>query len=312
MHSRRTGTSQSIQAHLLTLPSYRRFPGDEEFKRELAVRDLYNFPRRSYWLRRLENHERKERVPVDEYTIEHIMPQNENLSAEWRAALGSEWQQVQARWLHTLGNLTLTGYNPEYSDHAFARKRDMTGGLKESPLRLNEGLGGLQVWNEDTIQERAERLATKAAKVWAPPALPADILADLRAKPEAPSSYSLNDHPHLAPTSPMQPVFEAFRKSVLSLDSCVSEEFLKLYVAYKAETNFVDVVPQLSRLRLSLNLKFHELHDPKGLARDVTNLGRWGNGDAEIALSTVEELPYVMGLVRQAFEKQMGNGAVDA
>ena len=110
----------------------------------------------------------------------------------------------------------------------------------------------------------------------------------------------------------MWPVFEAFRKSVLSLDSCVSEEFLKLYVAYKAETNFVDVVPQQSRLRLSLNLRFHELHDPRGLARDVTNLGRWGNGDAEVALSAVDELPYVMGLVRQAFEKQMGNGTVDA
>ena len=303
---------QSIQAHLLTLPSYRRFPGDEEFKRELAVRDLYNFPRRSYWLRRLENHERKERVPVDEYTIEHILPQNENLSAEWRAALGSEWQQVQARWLHTLGNLTLTGYNAEYSDHPFAKKRDMTGGLKESPLRLNEGLSALDVWNEDTIQERAERLATKAAKVWARPVLPTDILAAFREKPEAPSGYSLSDHPHLAPASAMWPVFEAFRKSVLSLDSCVSEEFLKLYVAYKAETNFVDAVPQLSRLRLSLNLRFHELHDPKGLARDVTNLGRWGNGDAEVVLSAVEELPYVMGLVRQAFEKQMGNGTVDA
>ena len=303
---------QSIQAHLLTLPSYRRFPDDEEFKRELVVRDLYKFPRRSYWLRRLENHERKERVPVDEYTIEHIMPQNENLSAEWRAAIGSEWQQVQARWLHTLGNLTLTGYNAEYSDHPFVKKRDMTGGLRESPLRLNEGLGALDVWNEDTIRERAERLATKATMVWARPVLPADILVAFREKPETPSGYSLSDHPHLAPASSMWAVFEVFRKSVLSLDSCVSEEFLKLYVAYKAETNFVDVVPQQSRLRLSLNLRFHELHDPRGLARDVTNLGRWGNGDAEVALSAVDELPYVMGLVRQAFEKQMGNGTVDA
>lgn len=65
---------ESIQAHLLLLPSYRRFPGNEEFKRDLAMRDLYNFPRRSYWLRRLENHGRKERVTVDEYTIEHILP----------------------------------------------------------------------------------------------------------------------------------------------------------------------------------------------------------------------------------------------
>ena len=70
----------------------------------------------------------------------------------------------------------------------------------------------------------------------------------------------------------------------------------------------MDVVPLAQRLRLSLNLQFHELHDPRGLAKDVTNLGRWGNGDAEVQLSAMEELPYVMGLVRQAFEKQMGNG----
>ena len=99
-----------------------------------------------------------------------------------------------------------------------------------------------------------------------------------------------------------------FRKEVLALDSCVSEEIFKQYVAYKAETNFVDVVPQKNRLRLSLNLRFHELNDPRKLARDVTNLGRWGNGDVEVGLSQPGELPYVMGLVRQAFEKQMDNG----
>ena len=303
---------QSIQAHLLTLPSYRRFPGNEEFRRELSARDLYNFPRRSYWLRRLENQGRKERVPVDEYTIEHIMPQNENLSAAWREALGPEWKQVHERWLHTLGNLTLTGYNSEYSDRPFCEKRDMQGGFKESPLRLNERLGALDTWNEDTIQERAEQLAAKAVHVWTPPALPAEVLAALRAKTQSAAGYTLDDHPHLAPNSPMRLVFETFRKAVLALDSCISEEVLKLYVAYKAETNFVDVVPQKSRLRLSLNLKYHELHDPRGTAKDVTNLGRWDNGDAEVQLNTLEELPYVMGLVRQAFEKQMGDGALEA
>lgn len=100
----------------------------------------------------------------------------------------------------------------------------------------------------------------------------------------------------------MRPLFETFRKEVLALDPCVTEEILKLYVAYKAETNFVDVVPQKSRLRLALNRRFHELHDPRGLARDVTNLGRWGNGDVEVAMGQLEDLPYVMGLVRQAFE----------
>ena len=168
---------ESIQAHLLTLSSYRRFPSDEEFKREMSVRDLYNFPRRSYWLRRLENHDRKERVPVDEYTIEHILPQNENLSATWREALGPEWRRVQETWLHTLGNLTLTGYNAEYSDRPFGEKRDMRGGFNESPLRLNEGLGALNTWNEATIKMRAKRLAEQAVQVWVPlPALPPEVL----------------------------------------------------------------------------------------------------------------------------------------
>lgn len=302
---------ESAQAHFLTLPSYRRFPGDEEFKRELAVRDLYNFPRRSYWLRRLENYNRKERVPVDEYTIEHILPQNENLSEKWREALGPDWQRVQEAWLHTLGNLTLTGYNSEYSDRPFAEKRDMQGGFRESPLRLNEGLGALETWDEAAIQERAKRLAEVAAKVWAPPALPDEVLESYKPKTERAAVYTLEHHAHLAEGSPMRPLFETFRKEVLTLDPCVSEEFLKLYIAYKAETNFVDVVPQLGRLRLTLNMHFHELHDPRGMAKDVTNLGQWGNGDVQVGLSKPEELPYVMGLVRQSFEKQMGNGEAE-
>lgn len=298
---------ESIQAHFLLLPSYRRFPSDAEFERELKVRDLYGFRSRSYWLRRLENYARKERVPVDEYTIEHILPQNENLSKAWRDALGPDWKRIQETWLHTLGNLTLTGYNAEYSDRPFTEKRDMPGGFRHSPLWLNEGLGAVEVWNEAAIQARADRLAKLALQVWKAPALPADVLEAYRPGAARTQVYGVDDHPHLA-AGPLRELFEAVRKQVLALDPCVTEEFLKLYVAYKAETNFVDVVPQKSRLRLSLNMAFHEVHDPRGLCKDVTNLGRWGNGDVEVGLSKIEDLPYVMGLVRQAFEKQMGNG----
>ena len=302
---------QGIRAHFLTLPSYRRFPTDEEFGRKLRERDLYNFPRRSYWLRRLENHNRKERVPVDEYTIEHIMPQNEDLPAAWREGLGPEWRRVQETWLHTLGNLTLTGYNSEYSDRPFVEKRDMRGGFRESPLRLNEGPGALETWDEGTIKRRGRRLSVQAQKVWERPELPQKVLEGFRARVQSNAGYTIDDHAFLAPGKPMRLLFASFRKDVLSLDPGITEEFLQLYVAYKAETNFVDVVPQKSRLLLSLNLPFHELHDPQGLARDVTNLGRWGNGKAEIELKEPEGLPYVLGLVRQAFEKQMGADAVE-
>lgn len=297
---------ESVQAYFILLPSYRRFPNNEEFKRELVIRDLYNFRSRSYWLRRLENFGRKERVSVDEYTIEHILPQNENLSAKWRADLGPEWERIQKTYLHTLGNLTLTGYNSEYSDRPFTQKRDMPGGFAESPLRLNQGLGTLTVWNEMTISQRAKRLAQQAAKVWAAPELTPEILEAYKSSP-TPGNYTIEDHPYLT-SNTLSSVFQAFRKEVLALDPCVVEEFLKLYVAYKAETNFVDVVPQAKRLRLSLNMAFHEIHDPKGLCKDVSNLGRWGNGDVEIGLASLDELPYVMGLIRQSLEKQMGNG----
>jgi predicted transport protein len=80
-------------------------------------------------------------------------------------------------------------------------------------------------------------------------------------------------------------------------------------VAYKAETNFVDVVPQARRLKLSLNLRFAEMNDPKGLCKDVSIIGHWGNGDVELDLATLDELPYVIGLVRQALEKQLGDGS---
>jgi uncharacterized protein with ParB-like and HNH nuclease domain/predicted transport protein len=297
---------ESIKATFLLLPSYRRFPSDEEFERDLKVKDLYNFRSRSYWLRRLENFGRKERVPVDEYTIEHILPQTDNLSAQWKADLGSEWERIQQTWLHTLGNLTLTGYNSELSSHAFADKRTMPGGFADSPLRMNQGLGQLDHWNEDEIRKRAEVLATKAGKVWSSPKLDPAVLDAYRPAARTTGSYSINDHPHLA--GPLLHVFEAFRTQVLALDPAVTEEFLKLYVAYKAETNFVDAVPQAKRLRLSLNIKFPEINDPKGICKDVSSLGRWGNGDVEIGLSSLEELPYVMGLVRQSFEKQMGDG----
>ena len=138
------------------------------------------------------------------------------------------------------------------------------------------------------------------------PKLPADVLAAYRPKAAQGASYTINDHPHLL-ASPMRELFEAFRWEVLALDPCVTEEFLKLYVAYKAETNFVDVVPQAKRLRLSLNIAFPEISDPKGLCKDVSGLGRWGNGDVEVGLSSIDTLPYVIGLVRQSLEKQMGN-----
>jgi uncharacterized protein with ParB-like and HNH nuclease domain/predicted transport protein len=296
---------ESVQAALAVKDSYRRFPDDEEFVRELVVKDVYSLRNRNYLLRKLENHGRKEWVDVESYTIEHVMPQNPNLSAEWQADLGPNWQEVQAKYLHTVGNLTLTGYNSELSDRPFVEKRNMPGGFADSPIRLNRGLANLERWDEREIQRRAEELAKQAVEVWPYPAISAEALRAYRKSKGIglPPAYSLETHAHYL-QGEMLSLFEELRKRILNLDSSVREEFLKLYIAYKAETNFVDVIPQKSRLLLVLNMRFDELEDPAGLCRDITGLGRWGNGDVETSVASLADVEAVMPLIRQSYERQ--------
>lgn len=66
--------------------------------------------RRRYILGRLENWDNKSIVSLDNLTIEHIIPQNPRLSSEWIAALSSDWKEVQKKYLHTIGNMTLTAW----------------------------------------------------------------------------------------------------------------------------------------------------------------------------------------------------------
>ena len=165
------------------------------------------------------------------------------------------------------------------------------------------------MWDEAEIDARAKRLAERAAEVWIFRSLDDDVLDRYRPKTtRVESVYTLADHPYLAEGTGTRNLFDALTAEVLALDPVVTEEILKLYIAFKAETNFVDVVPQASRLRLSLNMQFHELNDPREFATDVTDVGRWGNGDVEVGFSDLADLSYVMGLIRQSFEKQMGNG----
>jgi len=168
---------ESIKAAFSLKDSYRRFPTDKEFRTQFTIKNVYNTTRiRKHLLDKLENHERKERVNVEDYTLEHIMPQNKNLSQEWKNDLGENWMEIHEKYLHTTGNLTLTGYNSELSDKPFLEKRDMEGGFADSPIRLNGDLAKLEHWNEDEIIKRANTLSDKAIQIWKYPQLPQDIL----------------------------------------------------------------------------------------------------------------------------------------
>ena len=119
------------------------------------------------------------------------------------------------------------------------------------------------------------------------------------------NSYTIDDYEYL--NGDMLTLYKILEKRILNLDSSVRVEFKKLYIAFKASTNFVDIVPQKRRLRLSLNADFDEIKDPDNLCKDVSGLGRWGNGDVEVGVDNQTNLDTVMTLIQQALDLQLEN-----
>ena len=291
----------SVKAFFVMQDTYKEFPDNDKFEGAFENRDIYNMRARNYILSRLENFDNKAPIIIENYTIEHIMPQNKNLSLEWQADLGAEWQDVQKKYLHTIGNLTLTAYNSEMSDRPFLEKMDMAGGFKESALRLNKYVILQNKWNQKHIQERAKELAKKAESIWPYPTLTVAELAPYKVEEKAVQKYSLETYDVNVFT---RILFESLDKRIMNLSPAVKKEYKKLYVAYKLDTNFVDIVFQKQRLRISINMKFSEINDPNGICKDITGMGRWGNGDVELFMEHQDELDQIMEIVKQSFDAQ--------
>ncbi|GAA8658792.1 hypothetical protein HpBT335_08260 [Helicobacter pylori] len=232
------------------------------------------------------------------------MPQT--LTEEWERDLGENFQEIHDKYLNTIGNLTLTGYNPEYSNKSFKEKQGMEKGFKDSPLRLNQGLRDLESFGEKEIKKRANDLADWALKIWTYPNLDAETLEKYKPKKDKKekkvydlSSYKFGSH--------SRELFDILSKEIKALDEKILEKFNKMCISYKFGKNFVSIVPlKNGGLNLYLNMPFYELQDEKNLARDMTNKGHLGNGDIEVKLETKENIPYCLELIKQALEKQMG------
>ena len=148
--------------------SYKRFPSDYEVREKLQTKDIYHFRLRKYLLEVLENYYHKEPIDLNtaNYTIEHIMPQNIEHNLSWQQMLGEDWQEVHSLYLHTLGNLTITGYNAEMSNKSFVEKVNGESGFKHSHLKLNESIAQSDVWNKKAIQRRTNILTDIILKIW--------------------------------------------------------------------------------------------------------------------------------------------------
>ncbi|MGL2499938.1 GmrSD restriction endonuclease domain-containing protein [Helicobacter pylori] len=299
---------ESIKAHFLSLKTTKgKFPKDSEFKNLFITIDFYHFQKREYFLERLENFEREERVYTHEYTTEHIMPQT--LTEEWERDLGENFQAIHDKYLHTIGNLTLTGYNSEYRNNSFQKKRDMENGFKQSPLRLNQSLKDLESFDEKKIEKRANDLAEDwALKIWTYPNLDAETLEKYKQKGKREKkAYDLSSYKF---SSDSRELFDILSKEIKAFDERITEKFNQQYIAYKFfKISFVDIVVQNKGLKLYLKMNLNELQDEikeKLKIRDVSNIGRPCVGNMEVELETKESIPYCLGLIKQALEKQMG------
>jgi len=154
----------AIVSFILQLASKDAIPNADDFVIALKERNLYRKNALcKYLLAAIEN-QGKEHVITDNLTIEHIMPQNKNLSTAWQKMLGEEWESVRDRYLHTLGNLTLTGYNSELGDKPFPQKKEL---LADTHIAvLDSDIKDKEQWNAITIENRANRLAHEIVRLF--------------------------------------------------------------------------------------------------------------------------------------------------
>jgi uncharacterized protein with ParB-like and HNH nuclease domain/predicted transport protein len=291
---------ESLGALFLRQKGINRFPRNDEFVREILVWDLYRTGRAAYVLRKLENHERKEPVDLNEFaTIEHILPQNQKLSKPWREMLGSDWERVQDEWLDTLGNLTLTGYNSELSDRPFLEKRDMTGGFADSPLRLNRDLAKLEQWDETQIRQRGQHLATLALEVWREPVVSEALLRQVDT--DAAVLDPVLRHFENA-SEQLLNLYLDIETGVTTLDPTIDVIGFKNVIAFRTwfKVLEVEVQPTHDRLRIYINAAFGDLDDPNHLLEQPKPglEDRWARG----YLTPLQGADAAIDLMRQALE----------
>jgi len=135
----------------------------------------------------------KEKLDLDNESIqiEHVMPQNLNL--HWRETLGKDADTIHEKYLHTLGNLTLTAYNPDLSDRKYSEKRQI---YQDSNFQLNSYFATHEKWAEKDILERTEELTKKFIEIWP---RPENIATPIRKKKPSKKSTSTKSSSHQPP-----------------------------------------------------------------------------------------------------------------
>ena len=138
------------------------FPDDEEFRADFTSRDSYNLKNIKFILLRLENRDNNEKVDISTLSIEHFMPQT--LTNSWKAKLGDKYQIIHDRYLHNIGNLSLSGDNTQLGNKSFEEKKKILN--EQSRLKLNQYFINSINWDDGEINKRANILFEDAKILW--------------------------------------------------------------------------------------------------------------------------------------------------
>lgn len=281
-----------------------RFPTDTEFQSAIETRNIYEMRTCFYLLDRLENYS-NEQHSTSKLTIEHVLPQNEKLSSEWQHMLGHDWKTIQETWKHRLGNLTLTGYNPEYSDRPFMEKKTIKNGFNDSSVRLNRFIREQDSWTPAQIQERGAQLSKDAINVW--PSLQVDQnavrqdeIAELQAQAQ---QYSIDT---IGFDNDARVLFNAIRPQILALAPNVIELYGARTIVYRVYDYFLEIIPRTKYVHLLLNIEYEDTDDPTKIARDTSSFAfithASESGGVIVSLKDMTQIPAAMHIIQQAYE----------
>lgn len=296
---------ESFKVALVTKKGSSRYPNDAEFIREFKTRNMYKMRNLRFLLEKIENYNRKEPISIADFTIEHVMPQNEKISAEWQKELGPDYLTVHQNYLHTIGNLTLTAYNSSLSDKPFEMKKRTEKGFLKSPLFLNESIAHAPQWNKESIERRAELLVKEALVIWFYPHVDQVTIDKYQPAKQVDQQIDFESFKDRFTETTLN-LYEQLKEKIIAIDpATIKISYTKRYIAFKAITNFVDVIPYKKKLKLTLNFPFEEVIAPTNMTRDITNVGSWGNGDVEITIEKLDQITPAFEIVKQAYEYQI-------
>ena len=283
-------------------------PTDGEFRNALMEREIYRLRHRLTLLEALENHGSREPTNTEDYTIEHILPQNENLSGSWQEMLGENWRETQRTWVHRLGNLTLTGYNSRYSDRPFHQKKSIDGGFEESSVRLNKFVREQSQWTEREIKQRGGILADQALEIWPYLEVEESAVEDAkraelmeRGRDRSVEAVEMN--------TVATALFDELRAWIKERFPLVIEQPTKREqgIGYYTPYEFLEILPRTSGLQILLVGDYGEIDDPSDIVEDASEQKYFRNaGDIEpgvfMRIKDSSDIAKAKPAIRQAYD----------